>query len=364
MSGCIIPSFVKQTIVHIGMPRTGSTYIQNACEANRHLLRRQGVFYPRATHEREAGPRTYRTSGHSRWWFDGIVGNKPEHVAAIRDEIAAAGEADTVLLSSEELFFALKDPVLRRVAGGLPETGVRIVVYLRRQDEWLESMYAEAVTGGYFRMTASFEEILREAAATPDGVPSAWVPGDLNYDNWLDRLRGRFGASNVAVRTFDEARRSDDLFADFLDLCGIGPLGPRVQVDGATVNATFAGRAVINIVRSCNGWAFESEESRRTFLGLYHGALAREGLCRKARLFEPEQRQAFLARFAASNARVAREFLGRPDGILFEASPPEPSPDMTAQEAERARELARQIYALLPKIPRDRPEIVSSNVLS
>lgn len=314
----LIPDAINRTILHIGMPRTGSTFIQNTCEVNRAGLLRQGVFYPKVGHVREEGLRRFRTSGHNQWWLDGVLRGDRGPVRAIREEIAGARGVDTVLLSSEELFFVLDDYQFSRIARALSRTTTRIVVYLRRQDDWFESMYAEAVTGGYFKITRSFDDFRDEAARSLGGVPAAWANGDLNYYRWLESLSSYFGRENIFVRAFEEAQSADDLFGDFLNLCGLAPIPDRTDADAESANGAFGSAEDVEVMRFFNNLPFDNDEHYRRFLGGYHRWLVQTGRRGRPLFFQDAARQEFLDRYEESNSQIARDYLHRSDGMLFQ----------------------------------------------
>jgi hypothetical protein len=310
-----IPACIRQVVLHVGMPRTGSTFIQNACERNRRALLAQGILYPSAGHVRETGARDFRTSGHNAWWLDGLLRGKAEPLEAVWREADDSAGVHTVLLSSEELFFAMGPNELARIAAALPASLTRVAVYLRRQDEWLESMYAEAVTGGYFKLTMPVDEFVAQCEGSATGVPPVWADGDLDYFGWLDRLRTHFGEQNIHVRSFESAPSGPPLFTDFMDLCALHVDGLEIPGDMRASNAAFLDREGLEIVRFLNRLPFEDHQHYSRFIAKLQEA--RGTPAAKPLLLDAAARRRILDRYADSNAKVAREFLGNRNGILF-----------------------------------------------
>ena len=272
------------------------------------------------------------------------------HIDEIREEAITHAAATRVLLSTEDLFFFLTDGLaLEKVAQLLGKTEVRVVVYLRRQDEWVESMYAESVTGGAFRLGIGFPEYAAKIAAAPDGMPIVEWAGariNLHFDQWLGRLRTFFGPGAVAVRTFEDARATGDLFNDFLESCGIGGTDHLVNADPRAANTSFGDRADIELVRVFNGRTFDSKEHYRRFLHLYEAYVRAQRPTSRHVFFGAQARRDFMDGFASTNTRVAREFLNR--GELFSQAVDEDSmqqaetiPVERLQKADEFYEAAR-----------------------
>jgi len=313
----VVPTQIRQVLLHAGMPRTGSTFIQNACEQNRDSLLAKGVLYPRTGHAREEGPRSYRTAGHNAWWLDGILRGQHEHLDALWREVCSHDTAHTLLLSSEELFFAMGADELGRIAAALHPLNVTVVIYLRRQDQWFESMYAEAVTGGYYKLTASFEDFLDEGMRSSTGVPRPWADADLDYYVWLDRLRTLFGSANVRVRSFDDAPKGTALFADFLDMCDLDASTLSIPGDLRASNAAYGSREDIEIVRFFNAMPFEDNGHYMRFVAEFNRLRQADSPRTRPVFMGHEVREKLLLRYESSNARVAREFAGKDNGRLF-----------------------------------------------
>jgi hypothetical protein len=342
----LLPATARHVVLHVGMPRTGTTYLQNQCELHRAELLEQGVLYPATGHVREEGLRDFRTAGHLTWWQEGILKDDPRPVRQVDDEIAAAPGAHTVLLSSEDLFFMLDERTLERIAEALGDAQVRIVVYLRRQDRWLESMYAEAVTGGYFWLTAGFEEYVADAIAGARmiGWPGAQIR--LEYGEWLVRLRDRFGTDAVHVGVYETACAQQGLFADFLRLAGMKALPAVDETIPAKLNASVGTREDVEVIRLFNRLPFPSEHDYRRFLGTYHAWAASRDRQGRPEFFSPSARAAVLDRYATANARVAREFLGSAHTDPFPPSDPRRAqPEWTGSISLERLERAAAIYA-------------------
>lgn len=154
----------KRLIIHIGMHKTGSSSVQRYFSRNRAVLRRMGLCYPRSI-----GAAGERQPKHAAL-FDAISHeadfNAPHPAlgpsGALIEKIAAEIEAAPgrlAVLSAEGL--SGERPVF---AKALAPLGARfdatIVMFLRRQDHWVESFYKQMVLSRQVREARGFHEFV------------------------------------------------------------------------------------------------------------------------------------------------------------------------------------------------------------
>ena len=137
-------SHYQQIIVHCGIHKTGTSYLQQVFRTNADTLAQHGIHYP-------VGPNTYiqRTGNHSI-----IAANYQKGLdvdAHFQSHVTIESDARCLLISGEEfsrLFLSngfLEEFI--RVASGVE---VKFVFYLRRQDHLRESVYAQSVKNGLY----------------------------------------------------------------------------------------------------------------------------------------------------------------------------------------------------------------------
>jgi hypothetical protein len=212
------PGRPVEVVLHAGSGKTGTSTIQAFCDRNRERLLAHGVLYPRtpgavrhgrlglsvrSDEELAASPHWARQP-----WADPAEFRR-EFRRDLTEEIRDAG-APTVLFSDEAFFAATSDPGLGRLRRLLDELaeGVRVVVYLRRQDDHLVSRYQQLVKTGEVRRLA------------------AWAIDDFSriydYDATLRRLERLLAPATLVVRRFERGRFTDgSLLQDFLDAAGV-----------------------------------------------------------------------------------------------------------------------------------------------
>lgn len=138
---------VTRLVVHVGPPKTATTYVQRGLFANTELLARHGVYLP-TTARLELEPKAV-CHHHLAWDLTGSPRFRPDLGGwdALADELTGV-DAETVLLSSEELGRAVHtEEVGDRLNERLLSLGrdVTIVYVVRDQLSQINSFYAQQV---------------------------------------------------------------------------------------------------------------------------------------------------------------------------------------------------------------------------
>lgn len=204
---------MSRIIIHIGLHKTGSTTIQTTLGANRHLLRRQGVAYPKfEDHFFQHGMASPWIGLPSQYVF------QADPVAYWRDLRETCADAHTVVISSEELSRRQPYPVdyaaLADYVAAFEEK--KIVVVFKHQADYLQSIYGEI-----FRATpqAPFVDWLRESLRS--GYASGLL---LDYGILYAELLRGFTDREIQCLNFNELAAAGAHFANrFIALIALGP---------------------------------------------------------------------------------------------------------------------------------------------
>lgn len=165
-------------IVHVGTQKTGTSALQGYLAHHADALLGQGVRYIEAG--REGGNR----SSHGDL-AQSVLGRGDLAIwEKVRRELReSASRID--LISAEGFWFS--DPAALKAE--LPETDeIQIVVYLRRQDKYLQSLWKQAVSGGRKHSFAEWRERL---------------PFRGDYFSTLERWSAQFGTEAIVVRPYE-----------------------------------------------------------------------------------------------------------------------------------------------------------------
>jgi hypothetical protein len=302
-------------ILHVGTHKTGTSSIQACMEANRARLRAAGVHYPRCC--------SVFGGNHSPLCDAMVPDPNDDRWRAVPGWDAFVAEcreagAPAVLVSGEIFGLRLADRARAHTVRRMFDTlfdEITVVVYLRRQDDFLRSMYVEALKHGFYRR-AHLGRDFEETAANIAGAHA-------DYLRLIRVLDEAFGREHLRIRVFEKGQlHPAGLIADFLETCGIPPAGLD-RAAPAEVNVS-PGRKVVTAMGLARA-VFEGlhgKESprhyRESVMGGTHGILT-EAWPGDAKFvgFPPGKARELVERFRESNAGIAREYLGRPDGVLF-----------------------------------------------
>ena len=144
----------------MGMPKTGTTYLQQTFSNNQSVFEAMDICYP--TRWRNGENIAHHSLG--RALCDLAMGENKELVREFIDFIATTTQTKSVLMSSEAMTNSFsprnKLAFLATIEKLSKTSRVKIIVYLRRIDSFFESMYLHSVKTG--ELTESFDEYLQK----------------------------------------------------------------------------------------------------------------------------------------------------------------------------------------------------------
>jgi hypothetical protein len=290
-------------ILHIGLYKTGTTAVQRFFTRNRSALTERGVLYPESFTKFDAHhPLPWALGvGHR----DKVPSVRPDEVVrAILQEAASAG-ADTVILSSEEFINLEAAERLQKLKKLFDGHAIEIIIYLRRQDSLLLSSYGQHVRMYSIRFSGTISDFL---------LKHSNFLIKYNYWGMLQRWAAVFGSDAMRIKLYDQARfPQGNIVQDFADTLGIGLDGCDVRkVSGINRNLSDLG---LEVLRRLNAMPLDEASHHRFIRLLDESPLQGQG---DYQLLSRRNRQELMGQFANSNGRVARHWLGRDDGVLFE----------------------------------------------
>jgi hypothetical protein len=322
---------MKTVFIHIGAHKTGTTAIQYFLSSNREVLKQKGYLYPGdgiAHHPMVGDFRTLK--------LPEISVNPACETNNYFREIKTAG-ISRIILSSEE--FETLDwqqiNVLKEFL--LPGYLVKIIFYIRRQDNKIESMYNASIKNPTLRsdlpFPAFFTDLKERIRQNKNGGSHTPINfGNPDYYSVLLPWKEAFGKENILVRCYEDEQLPEGIFNDFMNITGMGQ-DNRFTIPKSRMNESLSWD-LIEIIRICNSH-FRDDPGFHDFL-LQNLTLINAGK-NKGHLLSPGQRRDIISLFEESNAKVAREYLGRDDGRLFYSPPPdlnepwEPHEDLTVE---------------------------------
>lgn len=197
-----------QIILHIGAWKTGSSAIQLFLARNANLLEKQNVFLPSIVQ---------KELGHTLL-FQALKSSGPE-LNNLLDELKLIGRDNPgakVVISSEH-FWPLSSEEIAALAMALHSvtSDIRVLMYLRPQDEMWASIYAQQTKSFRVRPDAP-------VWGTGDFVAHPILEWALYYHKCLGTFGAEFGEDAITPRLYHRDRFPEqDIIFDFLDLAGI-----------------------------------------------------------------------------------------------------------------------------------------------
>jgi len=313
--------------VHIGAPKTGTTALQYYLYENRDLLRERGYLYPTGLHLTMAKahhPIYFAVSG--TWWhpdfYYDITGDRLPQTAyrreydiedCLRELRFAAANSDNLIVSSEG-FFDLDEKGVKSLRDALSAYDVSVVLYLRRQDQFIEAMYRNFIVDSGARFQLPLDQYLNNEYVE-----------HCNYLQKVDLWAETFGMDRLNVIPYQSSSlKEGDVIHDFLERIGLktdGLPAPR-RVNASRPNDVLR---ALSLANSC-GW--QRREDAADFARFLREAFESDG--KVSPLLSRSQAIEFLDQFTAENQELACRYLGRADGQLFDDAYPEPSDEPPA----------------------------------
>jgi len=168
---------------------------------------------------------------------------------------------------------------------------VKVVMYLRRQDLFIESIYTQYVHEGG---DLSFEEYSQ-------GVSFG---SDYNWQVLVDSYSEVFGKENLLLKVFEKKQfYNGDLVEDFFNTLGVG------GVSGAVIQSKNVGytRDVLELAREAIRY-LNIDQKKRMRIALQELSSRLGG---RYVYFSAAKRQSIIDSYSESNAAVAEKYFGR-----------------------------------------------------
>ena len=270
-------------ILHFGIHRTGSTSIQRNLAANREVLKQHGFLYPHI--EGVVSPQS-------------LPAKLNVEAASLKRlfrkvEKQATQETHTVILSSEDLCTLGNYKFLEDIP---QKFDVRVVLYLRRQDLWLESWYNQHVKWPW---DADFSgSDIHYFVGKIKNFP--WI----DYKNLLARIERFLPRDKLHVESIGETGAASSV-DDFLKFCSINP-GYLQKENNKNQSLSSA---KIDILRRIDMIDLQESARLKILRGLGKIKIREDN---GTRIFlTRSERETIISNFSESNLYVARRYFQR-----------------------------------------------------
>lgn len=253
-----------RVFVHIGVPKSGTSYLQDRVRRNRKLLEARGLYHPEGVEgdhflaaldlleERWAGEER-RAKG--QW---------AELTEAVR---RSPGD---VLISHEILAAATAEQV-KRAFGDFGGAEVQVILTARDLARQIPAEWQEGVK---HRRVFKFERFAGEVVAAPRISPELWFWRVQSIPDVLSRWSNGLRPDQVHVVTVPPSGAEPELlWSRFLQVLGVDPSLPfePAEVDNASI-----GVAEVQMLRRLNRKLRRAKVSRDTYVPLVRELIVKE----------------------------------------------------------------------------------------
>lgn len=296
---------MKPTLfLHIGRPKTGSTALQHFLMKNRPLLLESEILYPLTG--------SYQLSSHLFAYAYSESMRKSAGVPTIdRDALwqslaseLAETTAETVILSSENFWFIDPAELAANLNGRF---AVKVVAYIRRQDNVIASSFCEEVKR---------EQIALDTDVTDYALHEPRL-ALLDYLDILDAWSNAFGDESLQVRVYEDLAEKG-IARDFCELLALDP--EQFEIDPAAINPGLP-YDVLSLISNARSFKAGDAAKRRFVTALSESVvmLDYDPCYDTAGLFSLELRERIMQFFGHSNAAIQKKYLPDQSGELFPA---------------------------------------------
>lgn len=303
---------MKKIYIHVGMPKTGTTALQAFFYKNREILKEKGCIYPLeyGGEDIEVGGRYLHNDGNlGKLYVDTMLSDeqKADKIIELVDKYGC------ILLSTERIWIRTADNddvnmlrLLQEKCGTTTE--IKIIVYLRRQIEYIESQY---------------KQVVKEKKVNIDirDYCNKWQDSKrADYKYILTLFENIVGKENVVVRVYEKEQFVDkNIFADFLQCINI-PMDTRFESISKRANVSLS-NSVIELKRMINRVDYDQQIINDAFFYWMQEATCARKKTDKVIHFETsisaKDKEELMEKFLDINRYVAQRYFNR-EQLFFE----------------------------------------------
>ena len=323
------PDGKRTLLIHIGCPKGGSSAIQRALRLNWRELASRGVAVPTS----DLRPESEVTGTQASFFETSVRDRQANPIPGLGDLLEAAADAHAasmIVLSAENL----SNPMgFEKLFAELAERfDIRILMYVRRQDDFLEASWQQW-------------DIKLGGSLLAWMIKSIGVRG--NWGATLEPWATAFGDDRITVRVYDRERLiGGDVFLDFCDALGQDPEGLTAPGEANPSLSPMLSRMIEGAE-----YLFDGPHDHAFYESLRKLAPDLVDLVAgDPRLLTDEEAHAVMSVYAQANERFRRRYVPHVKRPLFRAQrPPSDRPRMSQDVFERQL-LLLQIFNLHKEI--------------
>jgi hypothetical protein len=291
----------KKLYIHVGKHKTGTTAIQSFLSLNRKKLREYGILYPGKYDNH------YPVALELQTIEKPCIDSKSNTYKIFTEISNNINKYEKFMLSSEG--FSENDSViiprlLETINHFKLNLQIEIVIFLREQDEWLESAYQQQVKDIKTRLSITFQEMI-----------SNKVMFDfLDYHKILKTWSEYFGDGNVSFKLYYSKQPKQKIFNDILGILDL-PEDVDLRLPLKSKSNIGLSKPNLEFLRWLNLLHIDKDIFRKASKILSTNFDSREK--QALTMLSPKLRKEIMEHFNPSNQLIAKNYLNRENGVLF-----------------------------------------------
>lgn len=320
---------MRKVVLHVGLEKTGTTFLQETFLLNQKQLASQGILYPKSGRE---GCHHYWLAKAFGFCFEVEKFDRKKAALAIPElelELESTNK-DTILISSEHFDFNVTEEACQNFRSYFSAYDVDVVIFLRNQVDYAQSLYIEHIKWGGEKTFREFLDV-------------------KNKFDFFEKVNlWRSAGFNVKVVDYDQCR--DDILANFWAASGLQINAADLEVGQNEKNVSPA-VDFMELVRQLN-ISTEKDSRRERYLKMYKclqkGVEGTEAIFPKRKWSYPLGTRPIVEQWQKSNRKLANllgeefdVFLGGPllpkFACLREFEPPNIRNFLLADESSRSQ---------------------------
>ena len=226
---------MQNLYIHVGTHKTATTWLQHYLAKNSDLLNDLGFYYPTSGRVTQAQHRLGQAIFNRK-----APKEKLDGIAVwerFKREISQV-KYQNIIISSEEFEWVQHPALIKRF---LPEFSIRPIIYLRRQDDYIESLYGQQIRDFQPRLKKTIHQYLETSKLA-----------FLDYKRLISQWQQ--AADAIHIRVFDRKfMKNGDVGADFLNVLGITDPSGFEPASGPVIDQkTNLSMEALEFMRQCN----------------------------------------------------------------------------------------------------------------
>lgn len=289
--------------IHIGQPKTGTSAIQSFLNYNReHLANNHSVLYPNLKSVDFAMGLQHN---HAPFFMNAKVNNKIDECLETLNnchKYCLNNGIDKIVLSNEGFFWHWWPEIIKR-ATLLMDVDYKIVLYLRRQDKYLESAWKQ------------WGHKLDNCNSIQDYSKIANLDWFISLAPWLKA----FEPNNFIVQAYEKSVIGDDIITNFMSLLGIDDMSEFITPPETNENInTGFNRDIIEILKLSKSLVKDqNDHSLLEFLFNMLSPAYQKNMTENYGFLSPRESLDIIEYYKRSNKMVANTFYGVNNKGLF-----------------------------------------------